>query len=98
MPTSWSTPRGTYSVEAIHLSRRSRGAPPWIDPCNVFASSAIGRVHFEIPVVNKAGRGLPFVYTLTYDSAVWAQVPYNGTYAWYPVGTAGWGIGATVLQ
>ena len=35
-----------------------------------FVNNANLNVHFEIPVVNKAGRGLPFVYTLTSGCAV----------------------------
>jgi YD repeat-containing protein len=43
-------------------------------------------VHFAIPIVNKAGRGMPFTYTLSYDSAVW--YPLNGV--WTPVANWGW--------
>jgi hypothetical protein len=28
-------------------------------------------IHFEIPIVSKAGRGLPFNAVLTYDSSIW---------------------------
>jgi hypothetical protein len=37
-------------------------------------------VHFAIPIINKAGRGMPFSYTLSYDSSVWSPV---GGY-WHP--------------
>lgn len=47
-------------------------------------------VHFEIPVVNKAGRGMPFFYILSYDSAVWYPVSVNGTQTWIPVANWGW--------
>ena len=43
-------------------------------------------VHFEIPIINKAGRGTPFAYTLTYDSSVW--YPTGGV--WMPVNNWGW--------
>jgi hypothetical protein len=43
-------------------------------------------VHFEIPVVHKAGVGLPFNYNLVYDNSVWYPV---GTY-WFPTGGWGW--------
>ena len=43
-------------------------------------------VYFQIPIVNKAGRGLPFTYTLTYDSSVWSP---SGA-AWAPVNAWGW--------
>jgi RHS repeat-associated protein len=43
-------------------------------------------VHFSIPVVNKAGRGMPFTYALSYDSSVW--VP--GATGWSPTNNWGW--------
>src|SRR5438876_1710984 len=39
-------------------------------------------VHLPIPVISKAGRGLPFTYTLTYDSTVWSQYWSSGSYYW----------------
>src|SRR5208283_903862 len=44
-------------------------------------------VHIQIPVVNKAGRGIPFSYTITFDSSVW--YPSGGV--WLPVASWGWG-------
>lgn len=38
-------------------------------------------VHFAIPVVNKAGRGLPFYYVLNYDSSIWQRLGSN----WSPL-------------
>ena len=43
-------------------------------------------VHFAIPIVNKAGRGMPFTYTLTYDSSIWSPVNSTGSAVWTPVG------------
>lgn len=34
-------------------------------------------VHFAIPVVHKAGRGMAFTYDLSYDSSVWTVVRKN---------------------
>ncbi len=45
-------------------------------------------VHFEIPILNKAGRGLPFTYALRYDSSIWWA---SGGY-WTP-STSFWGWG-----
>jgi len=45
-------------------------------------------VHFQIPVISKAGRGLPFVYALTYDSLIWTPVGSSGSQVWTPV--TGW--------
>jgi hypothetical protein len=30
-------------------------------------------VQFSIPILNKAGRGTPFTYALSYNSSVWYQ-------------------------
>ncbi len=43
-------------------------------------------VHFDIPVFQKAGRGIPFNYNLSFDSNIWSQVQY----VWTPVTNFGW--------
>jgi RHS repeat-associated protein len=43
-------------------------------------------VHFAVPVVSKAGRGLPLSYSMSYDSSVW--YPSGG--AWTPMPNFGW--------
>ena len=48
-------------------------------------------VHFEIPVVNKTGRQLPFYYSLSYDSLVWFPVSNGMATTWTPVNTSTWG-------
>ena len=47
-------------------------------------------VHFSIPVLNKAGRGMPFYYNLSYDSTVWYPSSASGTTAWVPTQSFGW--------
>ena len=47
-------------------------------------------VHFSIPVVSKAGRGMPFTYALSYDSSIWTQVTNNGVTSWFPTANWGW--------
>jgi RHS repeat-associated protein len=46
--------------------------------------------HFEIPVVNKQGRGMNFVYSLVYDGLVWSPSSSTGTVGWEP--DSGWGF------
>ncbi len=46
--------------------------------------------HFDIPVVHKAGRGVPFSYDITYDSSVWSPVTSSGLTSWQPAPTWGW--------
>src|SRR5437879_797767 len=47
-------------------------------------------VHFAIPIVQKAGRGLPFTYSLAYDNSIWTPVSTNGTQSWQHSGAWGW--------
>jgi RHS repeat-associated protein len=47
-------------------------------------------VHFGIPVISKAGRGIPFTYTLVYDSAVWYPATSGSSQVWTPVANFGW--------
>jgi hypothetical protein len=47
-------------------------------------------VHFAIPVLNKAGRGSPFTYVMSYDSSVWTPVKVSGVTTWQPVLNWGW--------
>jgi RHS repeat-associated protein len=46
--------------------------------------------HFAIPVVHKAGRGMPFNYDISYDSSIWAPATVNDVLTWQPVGGWGW--------
>jgi len=48
-------------------------------------------IHFVIPVVQKAGRGVSFNYNLVYDSAVWEPVTSNGTTSWTNNPDTNWG-------
>jgi hypothetical protein len=43
-------------------------------------------VHFAVPIVHKAERGMPFTYDLSYDSSIW--YPSGGT--WAHVANWGW--------
>jgi hypothetical protein len=45
-------------------------------------------VAFSIPVVSKAGRGIPFSFNLGYNSSVWQPLFLSGSY-WFPA--TGWG-------
>jgi YD repeat-containing protein len=47
-------------------------------------------VHFAVPIVHKAGRGIPFDYDLTYDNSVWYPVGSSGNQVWTPVTAYGW--------
>jgi YD repeat-containing protein len=47
-------------------------------------------VHFEIPIFAKAGRGIPFSYTLSYDGLIWTPVGVSGSQTWQPDANWGW--------
>jgi len=47
-------------------------------------------VHLSIPVLNKAGRGMPFTYVLSFDNSVWYPATSNGATVWTPVQGFGW--------
>ena len=44
----------------------------------------------NIPVLNKAGRGIPMTYNLAYNSSVWYPVVSGSTTSWTPVQQFGW--------
>ena len=41
--------------------------------------------HFTIPVMQKAGRGAPFTYNISYDTSVWYPVGSSGSQVWTAV-------------
>lgn len=58
-----------------------------------FDSINVGNLnlHFEIPVVNKPGRGgLDFNYNLVYDGSIWTPTTTNGVTSWVP--DSSWGL------
>lgn len=61
------------------------GGPDQINLANL-------NVHLTIPVMNKPGRGVPFVYDITYDNSIWQPVGSSGSQTWEPtnVGMLGW--------
>jgi RHS repeat-associated protein len=62
-----------------------------------FDSINIGNLntHFEIPIVNKQGRGMNFPYSLVYDGLVWSSTTSSGTGSWQPDPT--WGFRGQLL-
>jgi YD repeat-containing protein len=47
-------------------------------------------VHFVIPILHKAGRGVPFAYDLSYDNTVWYPVGTSGSQTWTAANNWGW--------
>jgi hypothetical protein len=72
-------------LPAISFAQVATGTPPFssfgggpFDTINLGNLNA----HFSIPVLSKAGRGVPFSYSLGYDSSVWYPVTSNGITSW----------------
>ena len=68
-----------WAFAQIGFTQAATGLPPFgsfalgeIDAVNL----ANGNVHIQIPLVHKAGRGIPFDYLWSNDSTVWT--PYRG--------------------
>ncbi len=47
-------------------------------------------VHLSVPAVNKAGRGLSFTNTLSYDSSIWYPAGTSGSQYWAQLPNWGW--------
>jgi RHS repeat-associated protein len=82
------------NLAATNLSAQvATGKPPLsssmngpVDSINIANLNA----HLTVPVINKAGRGMPFTYNLTYDTSVWTPVTSGSTKTWQPVASWGW--------
>ncbi len=48
-------------------------------------------VHFVVPILQKAGRGLSFNYNLTYDSSIWQPVTSGSSKSWVRLTSNTWG-------
>ena len=78
----------TLFVQAALQGQPASGVPPFgsfsggpFDTVN----NANLNVHFDIPIMSKAGVGIQFPYTLSYDSSVWYPVSSGGSTTWAPV-------------
>jgi RHS repeat-associated protein len=47
-------------------------------------------IMIDIPIQHKAGRGLPFMYDLVYNSLLWSSVSVSGVQTWQPAINFGW--------
>src|SRR5437667_8329037 len=47
-------------------------------------------VQLTIPILHKAGRGIPFGFDLAYNSSVWKPVTVGSTTQWSPAANWGW--------
>jgi RHS repeat-associated protein len=80
------------TIASAAVAQVTTGAPPFgsfgggpdvIDLANL-------NVNYRIPIVHKAGRGIPFDYALSYNSSVWYPDGNPGYQTWKPVVNWGW--------
>jgi RHS repeat-associated protein len=69
------------------------GTPPFATIQEGVGSINIANLnsHLQIPVIHRAGRGVPLDYDLSYDSSVWTVVTVGSTKSWTPATNWGWG-------
>ena len=72
--------QSAFAQVATGIPTFSSATPSTFDTVN----NANLNVMFSIPIVNKAGRGIPFNFALTYNSSIWAPVSSTWT-------QSGWG-------
>ena len=89
------------TLPASVLAQPATGLPPFGSfsggPFDTVNNSNLN-VHFEIPIIGKAGVGLPFAYTLTYDTSVWYPVTSGFVQQWTPVNNWGWNAVTAVAE
>src|SRR5438552_7176592 len=81
------------SVVGLAAGQAATGTPPFSSVGGgPFDGVNLGNlnVHFAIPLVEKAGRGVSFTYDLSYDSSVWTPVTSSGVTQWQPMSNFGW--------
>jgi len=87
-------------VTCIATAQVSTGTPPFGSfGGGPFDRANLGNfnVHFAIPVLHKAGRGLPFNYDIAYDNSVWTPKKNGTVTQWTPVFNWGWS-GSSAIQ
>lgn len=78
-----STALGQVATGIPPFSSNTGGSFDTVDNANL-------NIHFSIPIVAKAGRGLPFDYTLSFDSSIWSPLSPSGSVGWTPATNWGW--------
>ncbi len=86
-----------YLVTLLAPYRASAQTPTGTPPFGSFAGGSFDtvdlanlNVYFGIPILGKAGRGLPFHYAMNYNSSIWVPTAPGSSYIWKPVNTS-WG-------
>ncbi|MGA8026815.1 MAG: hypothetical protein WB992_06685, partial [Bryobacteraceae bacterium] len=84
---------GLMLLAASSLGQQVTGLPPFGSfsggPTDTVNNANLN-VHFAFPVFSRAGRGMPFSYTLTYDTGVWNPITSGSSKVWSPGANWGW--------
>jgi len=84
---------GIFLFSAVAWGQVTTGTPPFGSfsggPFDTINNGDLN-VHFQIPILQKNGRRLPFYYILAYDSSVWNLAGSAGSGSWTPVSNWGW--------
>ena len=78
---------------SVQVAQVATGTPPYGSfGGGPFDTVNLGNlnVYFAIPLLNKSGRGMPFLFDLSYNSSIWTPVTTSGTMAWTPDSAWGW--------
>lgn len=90
---SWRAAFCVILAAGVISAQVSTGTPPFSSlgggPFDVVNLGNLN-VHFAIPVLHKAGRGMPFAYDLVYESSIWTPVTSGSTSSWNPAFNWGW--------
>jgi RHS repeat-associated protein len=80
-------------LAVISLGQVAKGTPKFgsfgggpLDTINL----GNGNVHFDVPILSKGGRGIPFTYALSYDASLWTATTVSGVQQWTPATNYGW--------
>jgi len=82
-------------MPSVVFAQSTTGFPPFgsfSNPGPDVINLANLNIHLTIPVVRKAGRGLPIDYNLSYDGTIWyvSSTTKNGTTTYTWAATSGW--------
>jgi len=86
---------------ALMAQTTATGTPAWGSfgggPFDVINLGNLN-IHFAIPVLHKAGRGIPLQYDITYDSSIWYPGTVQGVRTWLPTQNGYWGFQGLTTQ
>jgi RHS repeat-associated protein len=83
-------------ITAPLIAQVTTGLPPFGSFAGVSVEQvnlANLNVHLTLPIESKPGRGLSFVYNISYDGSIWTPVGSSGSQLWTPAPNFGFRMG-----